>query len=111
MTLVRLALGILLFYAVAARFAALAALAFARLATSAAFRAADIFLFAGAVFGSEAAFFDSAHLFRCASAIAFLPAALILRFALGSFGVSAGAGASDSPRTFAHLRFCASLMR
>ena len=68
-------------FAASARFAALAARAFARFATNAAFRALLSFRFgfdvAGA--GGSAAFLEAAHRLRCASAIAFLPAALILR--------------------------------
>ena len=52
----------------AARFAALALLAFAKFASNAAFLARDIFFFAGAVFAGAVAgasdFFDSAHRFR-----------------------------------------------
>ena len=52
-------------YACAERFAALAALAFAKFATSAAFLATDILFFAGTLFGADAAaFLDAAHLLR-----------------------------------------------
>ena len=67
----------------AATLAALAARAFARFATSAAFRAGDSFLFGKAFF--TAAFFacfaawNAAHLLFVASEIAFLPAALMFR--------------------------------
>ena len=64
----------------AARFAALAARAFARFATSAAFRAGDIFLFTGA--GSAA--LTASHRFLVAAMIAFLPAAESFRFFLGA---------------------------
>ena len=60
-------------FAASARFAALAARAFARALLSFRFG----FDVAGA--GGSAAFLEAAHLFRCASAIAFRPAALIFR--------------------------------
>src|ERR1035437_359475 len=64
-------------------FAALAARAFARFASSAAFRAGDSFLLATAFFGAGAgslAWWNAAHRFFCANAIRFLATALILRF-------------------------------
>jgi hypothetical protein len=86
-------------FAASARFAALAARAFARFATNAAFCALRSFRFgfdvAGA--GGSAAFLEAAHLLRCASAIAFLPAALIfrrLRF-VGSIVAAAIDGGGD----------------
>ena len=87
-------------FAASARFAALAARAFARFATNAALPALLSFRFgfdvAGA--GGSAAFLDAAHLLRWASAIAFLPAALILRrLPVGASGVMAGSeGPPDS---------------
>ena len=75
--------------------AALAARAFARFATSAAFRAGDSFFFATAFFAAvffcaagfvfAAAAWTAAHLFFVASEIAFLPAALSFRFGFGGF--------------------------
>lgn len=70
------------FLAAAFAFAALAALAFLRFATSFAFAAAESFRFGfGAASGADgsAAFLEAAHRLRWASAIAFLPAALIFR--------------------------------
>ena len=91
----------------AATLAALAARAFARFATSAAFRAGDSFVLATAFFaaGFFACFvaWNAAHLFFVASEMAFLPAALILRFGF-DFPGAAGAGRSDSPRILAHRR-------
>ena len=88
----------------AARFAALAARALARFATRAAFRAGDIFFFAGAFAAAFCALWTASHRFFVAATIAARPAALSLRLALGAASSLAGAGASDSPRTFAHLR-------
>src|ERR1017187_8236307 len=83
--------------------AALAARAFARFATSAAFRAGDSFVLATAFFAAGfSAFFaawNAAHLFFVASEIAFLPAALILRF---GFAVTVLDGDSASPLDSAH---------
>ena len=96
----------------AVAFAALAARAFARFATSAAFRAGDSFFFAIAFF--SAGFFacfaawNASHLFFVAATIAALPAALILRF---GFGVSFSDGDSDWPFDSAHRFRWASLMR
>src|ERR1019366_2147550 len=96
----------------AATLAALAARAFARFATSASFRAGDSFLFGKAFF--TAAFFacfaawNAAHLLFVASEIAFLPAALILRF---GFAVAVLDGDSASPLDAAHRFRCASPMR
>jgi len=96
----------------AATLAALAARAFARFATSAAFRAGDSFLFGKAFF--TAAFFacfaawNAAHLLFVASEIAFLPAALILRF---GFAVAVLDGDSASPLDAAHRFRWASPMR
>ena len=90
-------------YAPTVAFAALAARAFARFATSAAFRAGDSFFLAIAFF--SAGFFacfaawNAAHLFFVASEIAFLPAALILRF---GFAVTVLDGDSASPLDSAH---------
>jgi hypothetical protein len=108
-------------YAAAARFVALAARAFARFATSAAFLAGDILFiaaFAGgaltAAFLTTAFFasaFFSAHLFFRAATMLALPAALSLCLALAGAGAVTGAGASVSPRTFAHRRCWASFMR
>src|ERR1035438_1059036 len=84
------------FLAAALAFAALAALAFFRFATSLAFAAAESFLFGlGAGAGADGSTWtlDAAHLFRCASAIAFRPAALIfrrLRLPVGTSDVAAG---------------------
>ncbi len=94
-------------YAVA-RFAARAALAFTKFESSAAFLAGDILFFAGAVFvAAFSALWTASQRFLVAATIAALPAALSLRFVFGAGAVTA-AGASDSPRTFAHLRCCAS---
>ncbi len=100
--------------------AALAARAFARFATSAAFRAGDSFLFATAVlaavffwvagFDLAAAAFFSAHRFFNAATMFALPALLSFRFAFGASGI-AGAGDSDSPRILAHRSCWASFMR
>jgi hypothetical protein len=96
----------------AATLAALAARAFARFATSAAFRAGDSFLFGKAFF--TAAFFaffaawNAAQRFLVASEIAFLPAALILRF---GFAVTGDDGDSVWPLDSAHRFRCASPMR
>src|ERR1035441_5760931 len=96
----------------AATLAALAARSFARFATSAAFRAGDSFLFGKAFF--TAAFFacfaawNAAHLLFVASEIAFLPAALILRF---GFAVAVLDGDSASPLDAAHRFRWASPMR
>jgi hypothetical protein len=89
-----------------ARFAARAALAFAKFASNAAFLAGDIFFFAAAVFvAGFCSLWTASHRFLSAATIAALPALLSFRFAFGATGVTgAGAGASDSPRTFAHLR-------
>jgi hypothetical protein len=62
-----------------ARFAVLAARAFARFATNAAFRAGDSFLFGAFFFGGAACFLEAAHRFRWASPMRFLAAALIFR--------------------------------
>src|ERR1019366_1557531 len=90
-------------FAASARFAALAARAFARFATNAAFRALLSFRFgfdvAGA--GGSAAFLEAAHLFRCASAIAFRPAALIfrrLRLPVGTSDVAADSAGPPANR-------------
>jgi len=78
-------------YAFAARFAALAALAFARFATSAAFRAGDSFFFGAVFFGGAACFLETAHRFRCASPMRFRAAALIFRrLRVGASDVAAG---------------------
>ena len=100
--------------------AALAARAFARFATSAAFRAGDNFRFGAALFAAvffcaagfvfAAAPWTAAHLFFVASEIAFLPATLILRFGFAT-SVVAGASGSDSPFSFAHLAFCPRAIR
>lgn len=80
-------------YATTAFFAALAARAFARFATSAALRAGDSFRFAffaaGAAFFAvvcafEASAFFNSHRFFVAAIIAFLPAAESLRLGLGT---------------------------
>src|ERR1019366_1477621 len=92
--------------------AALAARAFARFATSAAFRAGDSLLFATAFF--SAGFFacfvawNAAQRFLVASEMAFLPAALILRF---GFAVAVLDGGSASPLDAAQRFRCASPMR
>src|ERR1017187_9442983 len=87
----------------AATLAALAARAFARFATSAAFRAGDSFVLATAFFaaGFFACFvaWNAAHLFFVASEMAFLPAALILHF---GFAVAVLDGDSASPRSEEH---------
>src|ERR1022692_1781563 len=92
--------------------AALAARAFARFATSAAFRAGDSFVLATAFFaaGFFACFvaWNAAHLFFVASEMAFLPAALILRF---GFVVTVLDGDSASPLDAAHRFRWASPMR
>jgi hypothetical protein len=98
----------------------LAARAFARFATSAAFRAGDSFLFATAFFAATffcaagfvfaAAAWTAAHLFFVASEIAFLPAALSFRFGFDG-SIAAGADGSDSPFSFAHLAFCPRAIR
>ena len=81
----------------AATLAALAARAFARFATSAAFRAGDSFLFGKAFF--TAAFFacfaawNAAHRFLVAATIAFLPAAESFRLGFGGSGVALDVGA------------------
>src|ERR1017187_5674222 len=88
--------------------AALAARAFARFATSAAFRAGDNFFFATALFavaflattGFVFALWNAAHRFLVASEMAFRPAALILRF---GFAVTVLDGSSASPFDAAHL--------
>ena len=103
-SLVRLALGVLN-YAWAARFAALAARAFARFATSAAFRAGDIFLFAGALLAAGFAALTASQRFFVAATIAALPARLSFRFFLGA------ASCADGSVVFfdaAHLFRCAS---
>src|ERR1035437_8779564 len=96
----------------AATLAALAARAFARFATSAAFRAGDSFVLATAFFaaGFFACFvaWNAAHLFFVASEMAFFPAALILRF---GFAVTVLDGDSASPLDAAHRFRWASPMR
>src|ERR1039457_2041172 len=96
----------------AATLAALAARAFARFATSAAFRAGDSFVLATAFFaaGFFACFvaWNAAHLFFVASKMAFFPAALILRF---GFAVAVLDGDSASPLDAAHRFRWASPMR
>src|ERR1039458_1561500 len=96
----------------AATLAALAARTFARFATSAAFRAGDSFVLATAFFaaGFFACFvaWNAAHLFFVASEMAFLPAALILRF---GFAVAVLDGDSASPLDAAHRFRWASPMR
>src|ERR1035437_10786179 len=96
----------------AATLAALAARAFARFATSAAFRAGDSFVLATAFFaaGFFACFvaWNAAHLFFVASEIAFRPAALILRF---GFAVAGDDGDSVWPLDSAHRFRCAAPMR
>ena len=69
------------FLAGACAFAALAALAFLRFATSFVFAAAESLRlgFVGSGVAAADSLLDAAHLFRCASAIAFLPAALNFR--------------------------------
>jgi hypothetical protein len=84
-------------FAASARFAALAARAFARFATNTAFRALLSLRFGFDVVGAggSAAFLEAAHRLRWASPIAFLPAALIfrrLRLPVGAFGVAAVVG-------------------
>jgi hypothetical protein len=88
-------------FAASARFAALAARAFARFATKAAFRALLSFRFGFDRDGAgSVALLAAAHLFRCASAIAFRPAALIFRrlcLPVGTSDVAAGsAGLPDN---------------
>jgi len=105
----------LLDYAAAARFAALAARAFARFATRAALRAGDIFFFAAFTEGAftaafltttffAAAFFAAHRFFKAATMFA-LPALLSFRLALG-----AGAGVDGAATLFdsAHRFRCAS---
>src|SRR5260370_12422680 len=100
--------------------AALAARAFARFATSAAFRAGDSFFFATAFFaaaffctagfGFAVAAFFSAHRFFNAATMFALPDLLSFRFlGFGASGV-AGAGGSDSPRILAHRSCWASFI-
>ena len=87
------------------RFAALAARAFARFATSAAFRAGDIFLFAGALLAAGFAALTASQRFFVAATIAALPARLSFRFFLGA------ASCADGSVVFfdaAHLFRCAS---
>jgi hypothetical protein len=91
-SLVRLALGVLN-YACAARFAALAALAFARFANSVALRAGDIFLFAGALFAAGFAALTASHRFFVAAMMAFLPAAESFRLGLGAASGTCGSAA------------------
>ena len=82
--------------AAALAFAAFAALALFRFATRFAFAAAESFRFgfAGPGVAASAWTLDAAHLLRCASAMAFLPAALILRLGLAApVGVVDGADA------------------
>jgi hypothetical protein len=74
----------LLNYALAARFAALAARAFAKFASNAAFRAGDNFFFAGGVFvAGFSVLWTAAHRFFVAATIAARPALLSFRLALG----------------------------
>jgi hypothetical protein len=102
----------LLNYPAATRFAARASRAFFRLASSAAFRAGDIFFFAGAFFNAAfSALWIAAQRFLVAATIAALPAALSFRLGFGASGVAVGVGASDSPRTFAHRSCWAAFMR
>jgi hypothetical protein len=79
------------YFVASARFAAQRFLA---AATIARLPAAESFRFGFAAAGAACGFFDSAHLFRCASAIRARPAALMprrLRFAgSGATAVSAG---------------------
>jgi hypothetical protein len=78
-------------YAAAPRFAALAALAFARFANNAALRAGDIFFFTGAVVvAGFSALWTEAHRFFVAAMIAFLPAAESFRLVLGAAAGTAG---------------------
>ena len=88
-------------YAAAALFAALAARARAKFASNAAFRAGDIFFFAGAVAAAFCALWIAAHRFFVAAMIAALPAALNLRLALGeATGVDGPAAFFDSAHRF-----------
>ena len=103
----------------AVAFAAFAARAFARFATSAAFRAGDSFAFATAFcavaffatgFVFAAAAWTAAHLFFVASEIAFLPSLLSFRLGFGG-SIVAGAGGSDAPFNLAHLACCPRAIR
>ena len=87
------------FFAAAFAFAALAALAFFKFATSFAFAAAESFRFGfgGSGVAASAWTLEAAHLLRCASAIAFRPAALIFRrLRLVGSGVAADSAGPDS---------------
>ena len=106
-------------YAAAARFAALAARAFARFATIAAFRAGDIVFFGpiadGAFFEAGGAFlapfafapFAALAFLRWAVRIAFA-AAESFRLGFAGTGVATGAEGSESPLILAHLALCPS---
>jgi hypothetical protein len=99
--------GIVADYA-AALFAARAARAFARFATSAAFRAGDSFFFGAALCADFADLWIAAHRFFVAATIAARPALLSFRLGLG-----AASGADGSVAVFdsAHRFRCASPMR